>query len=200
MNSISLGALLGTLAVGLGSCGDRLAGPGDGGRFHARISGDATAVYEGTASFAQGGGTSGVPRYVTVISSGISASAGQTLFLWTRQDGRPQMGSYPFALPNDSSPRWLGFAGEYERIVNDVSEIYLADSGALTITDSSPGTLAGTFRMSAFLLCTRPNAAPFEGRSSGDCSVRNPSPAGPTIIIEGSFTAQPDTAKGVFAW
>lgn len=166
------------------ACGG--AGPtagGDSSWMKAVIQGSSAVTYQGTGSY----GMDYMPRTFVLTSSGTGSATGQSFVLRRRQEAEtPGTGDYPIATPGAVGASADAFEVVYSRIDRGGHESFVAQSGAVVITRSSPDRVEGTFRFSAVPSCARiPSSGP-----TGTCGVAYASGA-PALEVHGSFVATP---------
>ena len=128
-----------------------------------------------------------MPRTFVLTSSGTGSATGQSFVLRRRQEAEtPGTGEYPIATPGAAGAPADAFEVVYSRAASGGHESFVAQSGAVVITRSSPDRVEGTFRFSAAPSCARtPSSGP-----TGTCGVANGSEA-PALEVHDSFVATP---------
>lgn len=154
----------------------------------ARVSGAVVASHEGTGEF-WAGGSEGLGQPPTFgINSFASGSDAEAVSLWSRRAGRPAPGSYELRPPGDASGRGSGFSAVYHHQAGTATESFVAESGTLRITASSPERVAGTFEFRGVRYCARDAATQ---QRSGSCTPERVEAGAPRIAVTGSFVATP---------
>lgn len=200
------GRLLIALAAGAsGACGGAGAtAPGDPSRGQAFLRAVVTArssvdtialgdTYEGTGAFAVNDAR---PRAFTIASQATDGQ-GDRGFLVTRNQGentdRLAVGKYAVAPPDYAKPSWDAVSAIYTRVTGGWREAYVGSAGSVTVTRSTSEHVAGTFTLTAVRYYRRPLPGLAAGQDSSLVLGRpNAIPPGqPTVVITGSFAADP---------
>jgi hypothetical protein len=102
---------------------------------------------------------------------------------------RPGPGIYVLHAPQPTRPLAQSFMATYSRpLPGGGGESYVARSGELHITRSSPRCMTGTFRFTAVRYAAR---IPGQGRPLGSGDPTQVDPGAPTIQVSGVFAARP---------
>jgi hypothetical protein len=142
------------------------------------VQGDVPVTYQGTGSF----GMDYMPRTFVLTSSGTGSATGQSFVLRRRQDAElPGTGEYPIGA-GAAEVSAGAFEVVYSRTASGGHESFVAQSGTVVITRSSPDWVEGTFRFSAAPSCARGPSGP-----TGTCGVANA--GAPGVEVHGSFAA-----------
>ena len=151
----------------------------------ASLSGPADPTFEGTGAFDTGSDPHrGVSVKWTLNSESTGATQGRTLMLYRQGEGRPERGTYPLTLVDQSNGKARGFTAFYTQVRGDTAEAFAARSGVVEITRSTEDRVEGTFRF----VGVRYSARSMSGRG-GEVSGDPTNPTGPMIEVSGEFSA-----------
>jgi hypothetical protein len=125
-------------------------------------------------------------------SRGVGASAGERIIFSRAGGGR--FGSGTYTLEGSLTATYL-------RHTVGVAERYVATSGELVVTESSPDRMEGRFRFTASLSCvTRLGDNNVVLERLGSCGTASkPLPEQPDVVVTGSFMAVQATYEGLVA-
>ncbi|HLU26295.1 MAG TPA: hypothetical protein VKZ58_11375 [Longimicrobiales bacterium] len=186
MRAKTLGGVVFALVAAAG-CAEPVTAPADDSWFNASIEGAVVSEYSGAGHFYQFT-RSLAPWPMPWLL--ISTSGNERFELLRRSGGLPEVGVYELRAPvdiDDPPP----FLASYSRLEGGQEDRYMAVSGVVEITESSPERVAGTFRFSAErrTVCRNvgPNARSCEGTQEDDP---------PVIEVSGSFEAVPFQGRG----
>jgi hypothetical protein len=130
------------------------------------------------------------PHYFRVHSEGVSERGRRSLLLWRAQGARaaPAPGTYAVMVPGRPLAAWPGLAATYTTTVDGWFEAYVGTAGTVTVTESSPERMAGTFRFTA----ARYYRGPLQGTGTESELVRGrpeaPPVGQPSLQVTGTFS------------
>ena len=158
--------------------------------------GAARDAYEGAGGFTVDD-ADGVtrPKHFRVHVDAADARGRRSLTLWRAQGAQatpPVPGTYPIAVPERAPAHSPGMAGTYTAAVDGWFEGYVGTAGTVTVTESSAGRVAGTFRFTA----TRYYRRPLRGTGTEAGVVFGqpdaPPPGQPSVQVTGAFDVLPE--------
>lgn len=185
---IKFSVVLSTAFLLVGCQSTEPAGPPQSSFLRANITGAVAATYEGTGDFWTGGNRElGRPMTFGINSQGRGSAEGHRFSLWRQREGRAGRGSYALSPPDYTREEWDSFAAVYSRVNGETMEAFVAQSGVITITASSPERVEGTFRFTGIRYC----ASSISGtpRTEGSCRPSEIDPEAPTLDVSGTFVA-----------
>lgn len=185
------------LALTILSACENISTPADSGPsfLRATVQGAVDATYEGNGDFHVGNNPdAGIAIKFTLNSNGKGDANGQSFMLWRYGIGRPARGGYTLQIPNYTSKKWESFAAVYTRSVGNMHEAYVAQSGEVEITASTPDRVEGTFRFRGLRYSARELQGSGTPQGSGRPDVVDPN--APAIEVSGTFVAVPMSHEG----
>jgi hypothetical protein len=164
-------------------------------------------AYTGSAEFHIGNPPGGGEMF-QIVSAGRGGLAAQGFAITRYGGGMLPVGEHQVQLVdlaswNGNGPAPQGILLQYGRTIGTanplnftsemqvgvVEELYVADSGTLTITVSTPERVEGTFNVSGFRYCPAPASA---GTGTVTCSLpAQPIPGAPRMTVSGGFVSTP---------
>lgn len=181
-------ALLGALV--LGACEWNPFGGSDAGYLLASLQGAVVGEYEGSGEFSSGE----YPWGITVFNLSSTSDESSFGFHHYGHSARLPAGTYSLELLRGVSEEIRGTRALYTRRAPEgLTELYVATSGTLNITESSGSRVRGTFEFSGVRYCLRDESTFTD--LEGPCStsgIADPVPSDlPRISVSGSFAATP---------
>jgi hypothetical protein len=192
-------------AVWLASCGYDPLGAPPAPYFLASLDGAFDEVYSGSGEFHTGTPGPGRQQF-QIISRGNGESVDQSFALTRWDGGRLSKGTYSLDLvdlsnyqigvPGEGQP--TGITMQYFRTGDVEEELFVAETGELRITRSSPSGIEGHFSFEGFRYCVRSASEPWEFVDETLCAwPPNANADAPRIHVSGSFVAVPFDAVAV---
>lgn len=176
--------------------------PADAAYLVATLDSGVQSRFEGTGEFDTGSNPArGVEVQFFLDSRGVGASAGERIIFSRAGGGRLGSGTYILEGSGEEGSRLEGLTAAYLRQTVGVAERYVATSGELVVTESSPDRMEGRFRFTAALSCvTRLGENNVVLERAGSCGTPStPLPEQPGVVVTGSFVAVPATYEGLVA-
>jgi len=183
----------------LASCGFDPFGASPAPYFLASLDGAVDEMYSGSGEFHTGTPGPGRQQF-QIVSRGTEESIDQSFALTRWDGGRLSRGTYSLDLvdlstyqigaPAEGQP--TGITMQYFRTVDDVEELFVAETGELRITRSSPSGIEGDFSFDGFRYCVRSASDPSAPVDETHCAWPDDANAdAPRIQVSGSFVAVP---------